>query len=353
MKTSTNKDMYDYDYYNLQNDIKYSGNRHKDLYTALRFIDPEADGEPNRWDASNIPEKAQVYSKNLCKKGLDCPDLRGKKEIKWQHHFHCICGEPLLFRHVIIHKQKLMSAEIGTKHIQLFKLCDEKKLKKSIKLSKGYTLCQCGCDKKIRDTTLLKYTHMKDKYIQSHLIKKFDKCYECKRYKDYDCVCYIENMNLSENKENEENVENVENKENVEDRENLPVLSTRSGTQSVPGEEKWQKISDHHDQLSEKFHDDYDLRIYELQQPFGRKEEFSKLNDYNEVCPDDIKIHDHFRYTVNVYATDYRKVVYAICNDKIVDDKIKLIVKGYKSKYPEYPIEPFHKYKKFRFYKRN
>ena len=87
--------------------------------------------------------------------------------------------------------------------------------------------------------------------------------------------------------------------------------------------------------------------IYE---PFGLKEEFEKLKDYVEVKPESLKVGYHFRYTVNIYKEEIRKCCYAIVTGLENDNNIK--VKGYKSEHPDWTIQPNHKYKKYRFYRR-
>jgi len=262
-----------------KNNIRlYGEHYHENLNNVLKYLDPLGQGQTNRWEIID-------YKKN--------PE--GTRS--------CACGHVIENEHYIYNKYINCRLFVGSVCYRKFINDDTLHLTAFKNKLKGHTICACGCNRKIRQTTLEKYSDMKIKYIESCLKKKFNKCSTCKKYEDYNCIC-IQNMNeTSENKTDYESEEEPE--------------------------------------------EEIDLN---LQEPFGTPEDFKKLNNYVEIDHNDIKTGDHFRYTVNVYRKDHRKTVYGICFDRIEGGTI--MVKGYKSKYDPYVVNPEHHYKKFRFYKR-
>ena len=76
----------------------------------------------------------------------------------------------------------------------------------------------------------------------------------------------------------------------------------------------------------------------------------NKLNDYEEVEAKVLKKGNHFRYSSAVYKKPKeRKLSYGVVQ-KVNDDET-LMVNSYGDKtFPDWKIEPKHKYKKYRFY---
>ena len=78
-------------------------------------------------------------------------------------------------------------------------------------------------------------------------------------------------------------------------------------------------------------------------------ESFAKLRDYKEVNVDELRTGDHFRYTSNKYQEHTRKCCYGIV--KNIQNGV-LQVGGYKTDFPDWHLDPKHKYKQYRFYKK-
>ena len=287
-----------------KNNIRlYGEHYHENLNNVLKYLDPLGQGQTNRWELID-------YKKNP------------------EGTMSCACGHMIEHEHYIYNKYINCRLFVGSVCYRKFINDDTLHLTAFKNKLKGHTICACGCNRKIRETTLEKYSDIKIKYIESCLKKKFNKCSTCKKYEDYNCIC-IQNMNETSENKTSENKNDYES----EDRKNLSVLSTKERELCSLSEEEPEE--------------EIDLN---LQEPFGTPEDFKKLNNYVEIDHNDIKTGDHFRYTVNVYRKDHRKTVYGICFDRIEGGTI--MVKGYKSKYDPYIVNPEHHYKKFRFYKR-
>ena len=78
-------------------------------------------------------------------------------------------------------------------------------------------------------------------------------------------------------------------------------------------------------------------------------EKFDKLQNFYEVKYEQIREGDHFRYTCKEYKKESWKCVYAICLRKMEGRTMK--VKGFKSMFGPWVIEPNNKFKAYRFYK--
>jgi len=81
----------------------------------------------------------------------------------------------------------------------------------------------------------------------------------------------------------------------------------------------------------------------------------NKLKDYIQIDHSKLRKGHHFRYCKNRYKQEGRDCCYSVVKDVLADGS--LMVNGYtkggeKPQYPDWKIEPLHRYKCFTFYRR-
>ena len=72
---------------------------------------------------------------------------------------------------------------------------------------------------------------------------------------------------------------------------------------------------------------------------------YTLIEDYKTI-----KAGDHVRYTKNKYKEEGRQCRYVIIKE--IDENNNFICNSYKERYPNWTVNPTHKFKEFRFYRR-
>lgn len=221
------------------------------------------------------------------------------------HGENCVCSHYVATLYIMRHARLGFSISVGSKCFTLFG-GSQKKIKQ-FQIDNGKIEgihCECGCLKKLRKKSYDDdfFIGVKKKYQKACLERmNYYKCFDCRKYKNYNCKCKTASESLNYNIDNiiEHKILNMENKNNNEDYEFMDT----------------------------------------------------KLKDYVECKAHDLSVGQHFRYTTSVYQNpDKRKCCYAILKERKEDDT--LTVEGYQSTYDPWSIDPNNRFKKFRFYKK-